>query len=99
MRKLSSVAAISPQDHRSMRIARNFACGLVAFLGLVSARADDDLGLRVAPGFRVSLYADQDLADDIYAMTLDARGRVVVTGQGYVSRLEDSQGRGRADRA
>src|SRR5438552_18351749 len=33
-----------------------------------------DLGLRLAPGFRVTEYADQNLANDIYAMTLDAKG-------------------------
>jgi putative heme-binding domain-containing protein len=58
-----------------------------------------DLGLRVSPGFRVTVYSDQALADDIYAMTLDSRGRVVVTSQGYVTRLHDAKGTGKADRA
>src|SRR6266513_5658734 len=49
-----------------------------------SARAGEllpveDLGLRVAPGFRVTLYSDSALANDIYAMTLDSQGRVGVT--------------------
>jgi putative membrane-bound dehydrogenase-like protein len=55
--------------------------------------------LRVAPGFRVWLYADQDLANDIFAMTLDARGRVVVTGPGYIKVLHDTKGAGKADQA
>ena len=38
-----------------------------------TAAAVDDLGLKVAPGFKVSLYADENVANDIYAMTLDAR--------------------------
>ena len=37
----------------------------------------EQLGLRVARGFRVTLYADSDLANDIYAMTLDSRGNAV----------------------
>lgn len=59
----------------------------------------EDLGLRVPPGFQVTLYADQDLTNDIYAMTLDADGRVVVTSQGWIKRLLDTKGAGKADRA
>ena len=50
--------------------------------------ADEALGVRVVAGFRVTLYADQDLANDIQAMTLDSRGRVVVTGPGYIKLLD-----------
>ncbi len=64
-----------------------------------AARPDDDLGLRVPPGFRVTLYSDQDLANDIYAMTLDADGHVVVTSQGWIKRLLDTKGAGKADKA
>jgi putative membrane-bound dehydrogenase-like protein len=63
-----------------------------------TARADD-LGLKVAPGFRVSLYADETLANDIYAMTLDKKGRVVVTSQGWIKTLHDTRGTGKADKA
>src|SRR5262249_19242215 len=59
----------------------------------------DDLGLRVAPGFKVTLFADQDLANDIYSMTLDAEGRVVVSSRGWVKTLHDTKGTGRPDRA
>src|SRR3989440_5475421 len=59
----------------------------------------EPLGLRVARGFRVTQYADSDLANDIYAMTLDARGNVVVTGQGYIKTLFDRDGDGRAETA
>ena len=55
--------------------------------------------LSLQRGFRISLYADADLAPDIQAMTLDARGRVVVTGPGYIKTLVDSTGAGRADHA
>jgi putative membrane-bound dehydrogenase-like protein len=74
--------------------------GLVVLLGPgLAGAAVDDLGLRVAPGFRVTLYADQDLANDIFAMTLDSQGRVVVTGPGYVKVLHDTRGTGKADSA
>ena len=36
-------------------------------------------GLRVPPGFEVVEYADSKLADDIYCMTLDPQGRVIVS--------------------
>ena len=65
----------------------------------VSFAAGEDLGLKVAPGFRVSLYADHELANDIYAMTLDSQGRVVVTSRGYIKVLHDTRGTGKADRA
>src|SRR5438552_16643321 len=80
------------------------ACGrllaAVFLLGLVSPMGHTgDLGLRVAPGFRVTLYADENLANDIFAMTLDAQGRVVVTGPGYIKTLHDTRGTGKADKA
>jgi putative membrane-bound dehydrogenase-like protein len=73
---------------------------IIAFslLTFHTAQGAEDLGLRVAPGFRVSLYADQELANDIYAMTLDSHGRVVVTGPGYIKILHDTNNAGKADR-
>ena len=59
----------------------------------------ESLGVKIPPGFRVTLYADSDLANDIYAMTLDSHGRVVVTSQGYIKILHDTNGDGRADQA
>ena len=61
-------------------------------------RAEEFSGIRVPEGFRVELYADDDLAHDIHSLTLDSRGRVVVSGPGYVRILVDSDGDGRADR-
>lgn len=55
--------------------------------------------LRVPEGFRVELFADDDLAHDIYCMTFDSQGRVVVSGAGYVRILLDTNGDGRADTA
>jgi putative membrane-bound dehydrogenase-like protein len=68
-------------------------------VALCSGLRADDLGLRVAPGFEVTLYADSNLANDIYAMTLDSAGRAVVTGPGYIKILHDSKGVGKADRS
>ena len=61
------------------------------------AAADDALGVRVPEGFEVSLYADNELASDIFSMTIDSLGRVVVSGPGYVRILVDADGDGRAE--
>jgi putative membrane-bound dehydrogenase-like protein len=63
----------------------------------VSAMRGLEDNLQVPAGFQIELYADDDLAHDIYSMTVDARGRVVVSGAGYVRTLIDSNGDGRAD--
>lgn len=64
-----------------------------------SARSAEELGVRAPEGFTVTLFADDDLAHDIHALTIDARGRVVVSGPGYVKVLIDADRDGRADRA
>jgi putative heme-binding domain-containing protein len=56
-------------------------------------------GLRVPDGFEVTEFADSSLANDIYCLTLDPRGRVVVSGRGYIRLLVDDNGDGRVDRA
>lgn len=61
--------------------------------------AGEDLGLTVPEGFTVTRYADDTLAHDIFAMTIDTQGRVVVSGPGYVKILVDSDNDGVADRA
>jgi putative membrane-bound dehydrogenase-like protein len=55
--------------------------------------------LKLPPGFTATLFADNPLAPDIYAMTIDDDGRVLVAGRGYVRRLVDDDGDGSADRA
>ena len=72
-------------------------CGL--FVVTPFANAEEPLGVQVPDGFQVTLYADDDLAHDIYSMTIDSLGRVVVSGAGYVRILEDTDGDGRADSA
>ena len=61
--------------------------------------APPDPGLRVPAGFEVTEFADSKLANDIYCLTLDPQGRVVVSGRGYIRLLLDDDGDGRADRA
>jgi putative membrane-bound dehydrogenase-like protein len=56
-------------------------------------------GFRVPDGFEVSLYAGDDLAHDIFSMTTDAEGRIVVAGKDYVKILHDTDGDGKADKA
>jgi putative heme-binding domain-containing protein len=65
---------------------------LTAFLSLsaISAHAEEPrYGLRVPEGFEVTEFADSGLANDIFCMTLDPQGRVVVSGRGYIRLLTD----------
>jgi len=57
-----------------------------------------EVGVRVPEGFEATLFADDDLAHDIYSLTIDSLGRVTVSGAGYVRILIDSDGDGIADR-
>lgn len=56
-------------------------------------------GLKVPEGFEVTEYAGDGLAHDIFSMTIDSHGRVVVAGPGYVKILIDTDGDGQADKA
>ncbi|MEE2826698.1 MAG: hypothetical protein VYE64_08730, partial [Planctomycetota bacterium] len=53
--------------------------------------------LQVPEGFRVTKFAGDDLATNIFSMALDPEGRVVVSGPGYIRRLIDRDGDGVAD--
>ena len=78
----------------------NQLCPAAVICLLAAARAvpaDDGLGVQVPDGFEVTLYADDDLAHDIFSLTVDSFGRVVVSGMGYTRILVDSDGDGRAD--
>jgi putative heme-binding domain-containing protein len=55
--------------------------------------------LKLPPGFTARLYADNPLAPDVYTMTIDDAGRVLVAGRGYVRVLIDDDNDGYADRA
>jgi hypothetical protein len=67
----------------------------VGFCG--RALSDDAANLQVPPGFVVTQYADDQLAHDIFSLTIDPFGRVVVSGPGYVRILIDSNHDGIAD--
>ena len=70
--------------------------GLLCFVGSLAA---SDIGVRVPDGFEVTEFAGDNLAHNIYSMTLDYKGRVVVAGPGYVKILIDTDGDGKADTA
>jgi len=55
--------------------------------------------LRVPDGFEVVEYADSKLANDIFHMTIDPKGRVVVSGAGYIRVLVDEKNQGKATKA
>lgn len=55
--------------------------------------------LKLPPGFSAKLYADNPIAPDIYTMTIDDAGRVLIAGRGYVRVLVDDDNDGYADRA
>lgn len=65
---------------------------------LSTASLGQESGIKVPDGFVVDLYADDELAHDIHSLTIDSKGRVVVSGPGYVRILIDSDGDGKADR-
>ncbi len=56
-------------------------------------------GFRVHPDFLIEPFADDQLAHDIYCMTIDPQGRVVVAGPGYIRILIDEDQNGVADKA
>jgi putative heme-binding domain-containing protein len=72
---------------------------LLVFLVPTSLAETPPHGLRLPDGFEVAEFTDSSLANDIYCLTLDPKGRVVVSGRGYIRLLVDDDGDGRADRA
>ena len=72
--------------------------GSLFYLMNSELRAADD-GVKVPDGFTVTEFADDKLAHDIFSMTIDSLGRVVVSGPGYVKILVDTDGDGKADQA
>ncbi|MCI0639913.1 MAG: c-type cytochrome [Gemmataceae bacterium] len=56
-------------------------------------------GFRLPDGFEITEFAGSDLANDIYCMSVDPKGRLVVSGRGYIRILLDDNQDGRADRA
>ncbi|QVL29886.1 c-type cytochrome [Telmatocola sphagniphila] len=71
---------------------------IAALLLLLHFNIAEKPSLKVPAGFQVEQFSDNIQANDIYHMTLDPRGRVVVTSRGYVKRLEDTHGTGHCDK-
>ena len=83
-----------------MRPTLLVACCCLVLGHAVRAPAESaDLGFLVPDGFSVTRFADDALAHDIYSMTIDSQGRIVVAGPGYVKILHDDDQDGVADRA
>ena len=70
---------------------------LLASLSVAAPPVATDL--KLPPGFTAVLVSDHTIANDITTMTVDAAGRVLVAGRGYVRVLVDDDGDGKADRA
>lgn len=64
-----------------------------------AAGMDSSEEVSVPDGFKATLFADDELAHDIFSMTIDTSGNVVVAGTGYVKTLIDTDGDGQADTA
>lgn len=76
-------------------------CCVLAVSGVWTGQlpADDDVSLVAPEGFAVTPFATDELAHDIYCLTIDTGGRVVVSGPGYIKILIDRDGDGRAETA
>lgn len=70
---------------------------LVALILMAMPLEAQEPGIQVPAGFRVELFADDDLAHDVHSMTLDSQGRVVVSGPGFVRILIDADNDGKAE--
>lgn len=68
---------------------------LAATAGAPSTTTD----FKVPLGFSARMYADNPVAPDVYTMTIDDEGRVLIAGRGYVRVLVDDDRDGWADRA
>jgi putative membrane-bound dehydrogenase-like protein len=75
------------------------AVGLLLSAATAVAADNIQAGLRLPAGFEAVEFADDKLAHDIFSMTVDPRGRVVVAGRGYIRILVDGDDDGKADRA
>lgn len=87
---------------RRLRTTLGIACCTALVISVITVRpaqAAEETGLLVPKGFQVELFADDDLAHDVFNLTFDAQGRPVVSGPGYIKILLDTDGDGRADRA
>lgn len=68
-------------------------------IAISSAISAEDVHLNAPEGFKVQLFADDELAHDVFSMTINNKGQVVVSGPGYIRTLIDENGDGKAERA
>jgi putative membrane-bound dehydrogenase-like protein len=103
--RVSDTNSVADETDLAMNVTSRlpaFRFRLLAILAAAiptTAFADASGEISVPAGFQVSLFADDDLAHDVYCMTTDSLGRVVVSGPGYVRILVDTDGDGKADQA
>lgn len=88
-----------PDSTGRMSAVRCLLTGLGLLLALTNAGSAEEPGVKVPEGFEVVEFAGDDLAHDIYSLTIDSQGRVVVAGSGYIKILIDKEGDGKADEA
>ena len=69
---------------------------IAALVLICSARAElvsyPKLGIKIAEGFNITLFANPNIASDVYSMTIDPEGSVVISSRGYIKRLIDEDG-------
>lgn len=90
------------RSHQATQVGLRSVVSCLAFLYFVSppqAADNKATGLRVPPHFEITEFADSSLANDIYCMTVDDQGRVIVSGKGFIRLLLDEKGTGRANKA
>lgn len=100
MSQLATPRMVGEWDSAECDVPRGIGlagCLLAVLIGMPEVCRAENLGLKVADGFVVTQYADDQLSHDVFAMTIDSHGNVVVSGPGYVRTLLDTNGDGRAD--
>jgi putative heme-binding domain-containing protein len=71
---------------------------LLACLALSQRNVMGDSSFEVPPGFDVDVVADDQMAHDAFSMTIDSKGRPIVSGPGYIRTLIDENEDGTYDR-
>ena len=98
----SSANASPPMnDRRPLSSLSTILALAAAVLATVASRLAHGMegaaSIAAPAGFEVSQFADDALAHDIFSLTVNAEGEVVVSGPGYVRVLLDPDQDGRAD--
>lgn len=91
---LYAVAGRSPVRPLFFVVVAGFSC---LDSGAPAADTGSATEVSVPSGFTAHLFADDELAHDVFSMTINASGNVVVAGSGYVKTLLDTDGDGTAD--